>query len=350
MSNMAMTIGRVFSQRRVAARNIGVGVALLLGLAGCTGMAGNTVSTVPSSAVLATIPASGPPVLLAVAPNGQRVWAAGNGSATVIDTATNGVLMQVPINPQTTGIAVAPNGSRVYVDSLFSIDLRIIDATSNALLPPVTMFLQQLRGGFGRMAVHPNGQTIYIANKTNQAFGIIDLTGGNSLLLKPTVWPVDMAITPDGKTVVSVGCKQICTPGFIQLFDTATQLFTDEIKVDGNPYRVVLSPDGSKAYVANLTGPSVSFVDIAARKVTDTVRVPVQPTGVAISPDGATLFVASQTQGALSVVDVTSATLRGQLSVPQARDVVVTPDGRRVYVSSGSQVLVVDAQALVAAP
>jgi YVTN family beta-propeller protein len=161
---------------------------------------------------------------------------------------------------------------------------------------------------------------------------------------------VDMKVTPDGKTVVSVGCKQICTPGFIQLFDTASQLFTQEIQVDGNPYRVVLSPDGSRAYVANLTGPSISFVDLASRTVTSTVRVPTQPTGLAISPDGATLYAASQTSGALTIVDVASATVRGELSVPQARDVAVTPDGSRVYVSSGNQVLAVDAQALVAAP
>jgi YVTN family beta-propeller protein len=328
---------------------VATSLALLL-LAGCTGMSGNTASSVPESAVLATLPAGNPPVLLAVQPNGQHVYAAGDGILTIIDTASNTVAANVTVNPQSTGIAAAPDGSRVYVASLFSIDLNILDTSSNALLPSITMFLQRLRGGFGFMAVAPNGQTIYIANRANQRFGILDLTGQRSSILTPTVWPVDMAVTPDGKTVVSVGCKQICTPGFIQLFDTASQLFTQEIQVDGNPYRVVLSPDGGTAYVANLTGPSLSFVDLATRTVTNTVRVPVQPTGLAISPDGATLYVASQTQGALSVVDVASASLRGQLSVPQARDVVATPDGRRVYVSSGNRVLAVDAQALAAAP
>jgi YVTN family beta-propeller protein len=200
------------------------------------------------------------------------------------------------------------------------------------------------------MAVSSDAQTIYIADKANQAFGVLDLAGSRSIILKPTVWPVDMAITPDGRTVVSVGCKQICTPGFIQLFDTASQRFTQEIAVDGNPYRVVLSPDGSQAYVANLTGPSVSFVDLATRQVTKTVPVAVQPTGLAIAPGGATLYVASQTQGRLSVVDVASGTVTAQLSVPLARDVVATPDGRRVYVSSENRVLAVDVQALAAAP
>jgi len=321
-------------------------------LAGCTGMSGGggTAPPVAQSAILATIPAGNAPVLLAVLPDGQRIYAAGDGTLTVIDASTNAVVTTLTINPQTTGIATAPDGSRVYFISLFSIMLKVLDTATNTLLPDVTMFLERLRGGFGRMAVAPDGQTIYIANKANQAFGVMNLTGSRSNILKPTVWPVDMAVTPDGKTVVSVGCKQICTPGFVQLFDTASQLFTQEIQVDGNPYRVVLSPDGTRAYVANLTGPSVSFVDLASRTVTQTVRVPVQPTGLAVAPDGATLYVASQTQGLLSVIDVASATVRAQLAVPQARDVVATPDGRRVYVSSGNRVLALDAQALAATP
>ncbi|MDX2169533.1 MAG: hypothetical protein SF182_20865 [Deltaproteobacteria bacterium] len=346
---MEQRSGDLATRGRAKARPYGLAlVALLLG--GCTGMAGNTTSTLPPSAIVATIPASNPPVLLAVEPNGQHVYAAGDGVLTIIDAASNTVVSNVPVNPQSTGIAAAPNGQRVYVASLFSIMLNQLDTGTNTLQSPITMFLERLRGGFGFMAVAPDNQTIYIANRANQRFGILDLNGGPGSLLTPTVWPVDMKVTPDGKTVVSVGCKQICTPGFIQLFDATTQLFTQEIKVDGNPYRVVLSPDGSRAYVANLTGPSLSFVDLTSRQVTNTVAVPSQPTGLAISPDGATLYVASQTSGAFSVVDVASATLRGQLSVPQARDVAVTPDGRRVYVSSGNQVLAIDAQALAATP
>ncbi|MEO8602952.1 MAG: hypothetical protein ABI629_10275 [bacterium] len=327
-----------------------VAVFACLTLGGCAGLGGPTAPPAPPSSVVAIIPVGDPPVLLAVSPNSQRVYAAGDATLSVISTTTNAVLATLTVNPQSAGIAMAPDGSRVYVDSLFSIDLKVLDTATNALLPDVTMFLQRLRGGFGRLVVAPDGQTIYVANKANQAFGVLDLSGGGSKILNPTVWPVDMAITPDGTTVVSVGCKQICTPGFIQLYDTASQRFTQEIAVGGNPYRVVLSPDGSQAYVANLTGPSVSIVDLAARQVIKTVRVPVQPTGLAIAPGGATLYVASQTEGRLSVVDIASGMVTAQLSVPMARDVVATPDGQRVYVSSENRVLAVAVSSLGTAP
>lgn len=321
-----------------------VPVALLL-LAGCGGF-GPSAPPAPSSAVVATLKVGAAPTLLAASPDGRRVYAASNGSISIIDATANAVLKTIPHDPNATGVAVAPDGAHAYVTNLFSIDLTVIDAASEALAPSVTMFLARLRGGFGRLAVAPDNQTIYVANSANQAFGIIDLGGGPGSLLTPTVWPVDVAVTPDGRTVYAAGCKQICTPGFVQVFDATSRRFTDEIQVDGNPYRIVLAPGGGRAYVANLTGPSVSFVDLAARRTVTTVRVPPQPTGLGISPDGATLYVASQTAGALSVVDVAGATVRSQLPVTQARDVAVRPDGRYVYVSSGDQVLVVDAAQL----
>lgn len=320
-------------------------VLLCLLLAGCAGF-GPSAPQAPASAVVGRLKVGAPPTLLAASPDGRRVYAASSGSISILDGSTNTLLKTIANDPNSTGVAVAPNGARAYVTHLFSIDLTVIDAASDALAPSITMFLQRLRGGFGRLAVAPDNQTIYVANSANQAFGIINLGGGPGSLLKPTVWPVDVAISADGRTVYGAGCKQICTPGFVQLFDVPTQRFTDEIRVDGNPYRIVLSPDGASAYVANLTGPSVSFVDLAARRTTATVAVPPQPTGLGISPDGRTLYVASQTAGALSVVDVATAAVRAQLPVFQARDVAVHPDGRHVYVSSGDDVLVVDAAQL----
>lgn len=314
-------------------------------LAGCAGF-GPSAPQAPASAVVARVKVGAAPTLLAVSPDGRRVYAASNGSITILDGATNAVVKTLGNDPNATGVAVAPNGANAYVTHLFSIDLTVIDAASDALAPNVTMFLQRLRGGFGRLAVAPDNRTVYVANSANQAFGIIDLGGGPGSLLKPTVWPVDVAISPDGRTVYGAGCKQICTPGFVQVFDVPTQRFTDEIRVDGNPYRIVLSPNGANAYVANLTGPSVSYVDLGTRAATATVAVPPQPTGMGISPDGATLYVASQTAGTLSVLDVATPSVRAQLPVFQARDVAVHPDGRRVYVSSGDEVLVIDAAQL----
>ncbi len=219
----------------------------------------------------------------------------------------------------------------------------MIDTGSESLGPKISMSLQRVPGGYGSLAVAPDNDTVYVANRANQSFGIVNLGSGRSRVLNPTVWPIDIAVSADGQKVYGAGCKAICTPGYVQVFDVPTGRFTERIQVDGNPYRIVLSPDGARAYVANLTGPSVSFVDLGARRVTATVALPPQPTGLGVSPDGSTLYVSSQTSGILSIVDVAGASVRAQLPVDQARDIAVSPDGSRVYVSSGETVLVVDA-------
>jgi len=323
-------------------------IVVLLCLAGCAGrvVPGPAVRPPPPGKVLASVPVGSPPTLLAMAPDGRHLYAASNGALSVIDTATNSEQVRLSINPNSTAVAVAPDGSKVYVASLFSIRLTVLDTATNTLGAPVTMFSQRQRGGFGFMAIAPDGRTIYIANTANRGLGIIRLDGTGSML-RPTVFPVDVALSSDGRTLYTAGCKRICTPGFVNLYDTVARRFGDEIAVDGNPLRIVLSPDGTRAYVANRSGPTISVVDLAARLTIETIRVPAQPTGLAIAPDGGTLYVASQTEGQLTALDVASGTARGRLAAPQARDVAVSPDGQRVYVSTPSAVLVVDARALV---
>jgi DNA-binding beta-propeller fold protein YncE len=66
-----------------------------------------------------------------------------------------------------------------------------------------------------------------------------------------------------------------------------------------------------------------------------------------VARDGSAVYVASQTAGALTVLDPTSLSVRASAAIPLAREVVLTPDGRRAYVSSGQNVVVLDTAALL---
>ena len=65
------------------------------------------------------------------------------------------------------------------------------------------------------------------------------------------------------------------------------------ITVGTQPRRVAVSPDGTKAYVANRVGDSVSVINTTTNAVDATIAVGTRPSGVAVSPDGTKAYVAN---------------------------------------------------------
>ena len=219
--------------------------------------------------------------------------------------------------------------------------LTVYDTVHNKIATPIKLYEPYFHG---RIVAAPDNRTLYIADSQNQALGVVDLTSGGHRLLKPSVWPYDVAVSRDGRTVYSAGCKQSCRPGYLQRFDVATQQFTQELPIAGHPHRLILSPDGQRAYVVHLGPPSVSSIDLAAWRVIATVPLPRTfteagtPDEAAISPDGATLYVTSQELGTVTAVDTATTALRSQMSVFLAHDIVLAPDGSRLYVSTAGAV------------
>src|SRR5215471_14538555 len=88
------------------------GIALLAIHCATIGNAPGEGSPLPPVALVATIPVGRAPTLLAVAPDGARVYAASDRVLNVIETAGNTVIATLTIDPTPTGIAVTPNGTR----------------------------------------------------------------------------------------------------------------------------------------------------------------------------------------------------------------------------------------------
>lgn len=120
------------------------------------------------------------------------------------------------------------------------------------------------------------------------------------------------------------------------MIDTASNtLVGAPIAVGSFPQWVAVNPAGTRVYVANNGGNSLSVIDTASNTVVATVTGLNSPDGVVVSPDGARVYVANSGNGTVSVIDTTTNTIVG---IPifvgiGASGIAVTPAGAFLYVT-----------------
>jgi YVTN family beta-propeller protein len=126
------------------------------------------------------------------------------------------------------------------------------------------------------------------------------------------------------------------------------------IGVGEEPRDIVVSPDGSRAYAANVDEDTISVIDTATRAaIGKPIAVGNGPLTLAIAPDGKRLYIGDLFSGGIGIFDTTSNTYLGELKTPKSTTgFTVSTDGKLLYVAEGKQLSYYDAQtlALVAGP
>ncbi len=196
-----------------------------------------------------------------------------------------------------------------------------LDVNASGTLTTVTCFATSPPGTTGSDKI-PCGQTVSIASD------------GTS-----TSYPTGVAITPDAKTALVV-LDNNDTLAKIDL-TKRNPIEGPEIRVGNVPHSVVISPDGSTAYVSNEAGRiatandfqqysngtpvvaayptgststgTVSVVDLSTFKVTSSIAVGLHPTGMAFYKKY--LLVANAYSDNISVIDTTTNTVAKTISL-----------------------------------
>jgi YVTN family beta-propeller protein len=284
----------------------------------------NTVSVIDTATnmVVATIPVGGGPAGVAVVPDGKHVYVTNGSSNTVsvVDTATNMVVATIPLGGGPAGVAVTPDGKHVYVAA----------ATAPLLL--------------GQVSVIDTGSNTVVATVTG--------VGQN---------PVEIAITPDGRyAYVTFRPPQESGAG-VSVIATASNTVVATVGVGfyyTGVHGIAITPDGKHAYVSNITAKTVmgnpvpiqevSVIDTASNTVVASVQgsggqVVLLPGGVAVTPDGTRAYVADfPSFGTVAVIAAASNTVVATVTAGERGEIAITPDGKSAYVTGGVNVAVID--------
>ncbi len=169
--------------------------------------------------------------------------------------------------------------------------------------------------------------------------------------------PVEMAFSPDGRTgwvsnysMYGEGFgpegSDECSSGdgydnsYLYEVDVASLEIVDAIEVGAVPKYVATTPDGSRVLVTNWCTWDLSVVDTATS--TEIARIPLDgsyPRGIEVSPDSNTAWIAMMGADRIAKVDLQSLQMTdASWSEPGdgPRHLVLSPDGRLLYVTNNS--------------
>lgn len=120
----------------------------------------------------------------------------------------------------------------------------------------------------------------------------------------------------------------------IVVVDTSTDAIVATIPVGQGPYGVAVDPHGNFAYVSSIDDNSVSVIDAHTNTVVGQYRGFAAPTGIAVAPDGTRLYVLQLGTPGLVIIDTASMSQVGSATTgidPVA--IAIDPSGTRVYLA-----------------
>ena len=148
---------------------------------------------------------------------------------------------------------------------------------------------------------------------------------------------VAVGSTPTELAFNAAGTKAYVTNQFsdnVGIIDVASNTQTSTIPVTGDPFKVIVSPDGSTLYVTTNAN-YVYKIDIASKTVTGSVATGQTANGLALNSDGSKLYVSTRDGG--SVLEVNTAAMttgRTFTTGGRTQEVVVGPGDAELYVAN----------------
>jgi YVTN family beta-propeller protein len=203
------------------------------------------------------------------------------------------------------------------------------------------------------VAVSPDSRFAYVPIYGNSGVGkpgtdgttidIVDLRDGKlaaTIDLGKPLRPHRAEFGPDGLLYITAELSKS-----VDVIDPATRKIIAEIPTGAiESHMVVLSPDGRRAYTANVAAGSVSVLDLQKRALVTVIPVAKTVQRISISADGKRVFTHDQDTPRIAVIDTARNTVSSWIAVPSTvYSSSPTADGRKLLADSpAGKIFVID--------
>ena len=181
---------------------------------------------------------------------------------------------------------------------------------------------------------------------TVTAFGVCPLTVLKEITVASR--PLQARVTPDGSTLLVTSYDEA-----LVFIDTATNTVKTTLSLPNyNPQGIAISPDGTRAYLTHYFDiqPVLMVVDIPNKKLLSTIALPqAYPRVVVLTPDGSQAWVNYLGKGVITVIDLLTGTIARNINISQIVDhgIAFNPTGTKAYAAVyPDQIYVIDTATL----
>lgn len=305
-------------------------------------------------------------------------------NVSVIDLVNNKVINHLKTGNGSAGLSLSADGKFLYVVNCFDSTMSVINLAEKK---EISRF--STGNNPTGTALSPSGKVLYVTSRRVNpvAYGeplISDLTVVNDSTQRvfkhinvPAAYLMEnVAFTPSGDlAIVTLIRPKNLVPsiqiengwmmtngiGIIdQKSDKVVQLLIDEPNsYYADPFDIVISKDGKKAFVSSSGVNTVSVIDVdsvrnimanytpemlerlsnnlgvSSRFVIKRIKTGASPKGLTLSPDGRNLYVAEMLEDKIAVIDTKSLIKTGSIDLGGPKRITMARKGRRLFNNAG---------------
>jgi YVTN family beta-propeller protein len=229
-------------------------------------------------------------------------------------------------------IAISPDGRTAAVVSYGARGIDLFDIGTRAKLRTIDLSPNQGPHGIVWLA---DGRLV-VTTERSRSVAVVDTRRGDAVTTIATGQEGThmVVVSPDGRRAFTANIGA----GTVSVLDLAAGRKLRDIAVGGRPEGIALTPDGRSLWVGDLTGARVQVYDAATLERLGEVATGPIPIRVLASPDGRWIVTSNHGDGSLSIIDARTRRLTRTVTVSGTREaqqvtVIYSRDGRRLYVA-----------------